>query len=107
MFTTNPFSIRTNRGMGEFDPPGTYRERGVEGGARSAREGATHKLWKNGAYRRFSGKQKLPERYDEKSACLRGSSERIKRARRPHPTSLSAVVLALHRRERATKNSKR
>ena len=40
MFTTAPFSIRTVRGMGEFDPPGTYRERGVEGGARSAREGA-------------------------------------------------------------------
>ena len=38
MFTTDPFSIRTNRGMGEFDPPGTYRERGVEGGARTARE---------------------------------------------------------------------
>ena len=40
MLTTNPFSIRADRGMGEFDPPGTYRERGVEGGARSAREGA-------------------------------------------------------------------
>ena len=38
MFTTNPFSIRADRGMGEFDPPGTYRDRGVEGGARSARE---------------------------------------------------------------------
>ena len=24
--------------MGEFDTPGTYRERGVEGGARAARE---------------------------------------------------------------------
>ena len=24
--------------MGEFDPPGTYRDRGVEGGARAARE---------------------------------------------------------------------
>ena len=31
MFTTAPFSIRTYRGMGELDPPGTYRERGVEG----------------------------------------------------------------------------
>ena len=40
MFTTNKFSIRTNRGMGELDSPGTYRERGVEGGARTAREGA-------------------------------------------------------------------
>ena len=38
MFTTAPFSIRTYRGMGEFDPPGTYRDRGVEGGARAARE---------------------------------------------------------------------
>ena len=38
MFTTNTFSIRAERGMGEFDSPGTYRERGVEGGARSARE---------------------------------------------------------------------
>ena len=26
--------------MGELDSPGTYRERGVEGGARTAREGA-------------------------------------------------------------------
>ena len=40
MFTTDTFSIRAERGMGEFDPPGTYRDRGVEGGARSAREGA-------------------------------------------------------------------
>ena len=38
MFTTNKFSIRADRGMGELDPPGTYRERGVEGGARTARE---------------------------------------------------------------------
>ena len=38
MFTTDPFSIRTYRGMGEFDPPGTYREWGVEGGAKAARE---------------------------------------------------------------------
>ena len=38
MFTTNTFSIRADRGMGEFDPPGTYRDRGVEGGARTARE---------------------------------------------------------------------
>mgnify|MGYP007084606850 CR=1 FL=1 len=38
MFTTDPFSIRTYRGMGEYDPPGTYRDRGVEGGARTARE---------------------------------------------------------------------
>ena len=38
MFTTDPFSILAERGMGEFDPPGTYRGRGVEGGARSARE---------------------------------------------------------------------
>ena len=38
MFTTDPFSIRAERGMGEYDPPGTYRERGVEGGARTARE---------------------------------------------------------------------
>ena len=38
MFTTDTFSIRAKRGMGEFDPPGTNRERGVEGGARSARE---------------------------------------------------------------------
>ena len=41
------------------------------------------------------------------SGLCPGSSERRKRARRPHPTSLSAVALALHRRERATKNSKR
>ena len=38
MFTTNKFSIRTERGMGEFDPPGTFRDRGVEGGSRTARE---------------------------------------------------------------------
>ena len=38
MLTTNPFSIRTVRGMGEFDSPGTYRERGVERGTRTARE---------------------------------------------------------------------
>ena len=38
MLTTDLFSIRAERGMGEFDPPGTYRDRGVEGGARSARE---------------------------------------------------------------------
>ena len=38
MFTTNTFSILAGRGMGEFDSPGTYRDRGVEGGARTARE---------------------------------------------------------------------
>jgi hypothetical protein len=38
MLTTNPFSIRAKRGMGELDPHGTYRDRGVEGGARTARE---------------------------------------------------------------------
>ena len=31
MFTTNKFSIRTYRGMGEFDPPGTYRDMGGSG----------------------------------------------------------------------------
>ena len=33
MFTTDPFSIRTNRGMGEFDSPGTYRDLGGGGGS--------------------------------------------------------------------------
>ena len=35
MLTTNPFSIRTYRGMGELDPPGTYRDWGVEGESES------------------------------------------------------------------------
>ena len=39
MFTTNNFSIRADRGMGEFDPPGTYRDRGVEGGSESRPRG--------------------------------------------------------------------
>ena len=39
MFTTNTFSIRAERGMGEFDPPGTFRERGVEGGSESRPRG--------------------------------------------------------------------
>ena len=69
MFTTDPFSIREGRGMGEFDPPGTYRDRGVEGGARSAREDVV------GALLRLVRAGKA------------GSS--------PHPTSLSAVALAL------------
>ena len=34
MFTTNTFSIRTYRGMGELDPPGIYRERGDREGGR-------------------------------------------------------------------------
>ena len=82
MLTTNPFSIRTVRGMGEFDSPGTYRDLGG---------------WR--------GERDPPAR--EPSGRSPGSTERVKRARRPHPTSLSAVALALHRRERATKNSKR
>ena len=69
MFTTDPFSIRTYRGMGELDPPGTNRDRGVEGGARTAREGAV------------------------------GTESRLVRAEKagssPPPTSLSAVALAL------------
>ena len=81
MLTTAPFSIRTYRGMGEFDPPGTYRDRGVEGGARTAREDV------------FEAELR------QVRAERAGSS--------PPPTSLSAVALALHRRERATKNSKR
>ena len=77
MFTTDTFSILAKRGMGEFDPPGTYRERG----------------WR--------GEREPPARGP--SGRSPGSSERKERARRPHPTSLSAVALALHRRERATK----
>ena len=33
MFTTDPFSIRAERGMGELDPPGTYRDMGGGGGS--------------------------------------------------------------------------
>ena len=55
--------------MGELDLLGTYRERGVEGGARTAREGAV------------------------------GTESRLVRAEKagssPPPTSLSAVALAL------------
>ena len=40
MFTTDPFSIRAERGMGEFDLPGTFRERGVEGEPVAAPPGA-------------------------------------------------------------------
>ena len=40
MFTTDTFSIRADRGMGEFDPPGTYREWGVEGEPAAAPPGA-------------------------------------------------------------------
>ena len=39
MLTTAPFSIRTYRGMGELDSPGTYRDRGVEGGSESRPRG--------------------------------------------------------------------
>ena len=39
MLTTAPFSIRTYRGMGELGSPGTYRERGVEGGSESRPRG--------------------------------------------------------------------
>ena len=69
MLTTAPFSIRTYRGMGEFDPPGTYRDRGVGGGARTAREDV------------FGAEPR------QVRAERAGSS--------PPPTSLSAVALAL------------
>ena len=39
MFTTNKFSIRTNRGMGELDSPGTYRDRGWRGERADRRRG--------------------------------------------------------------------
>ena len=69
MLTTAPFSIRTYRGMGELGSPGTYRERGVEGGARTAREDV------------FEAELR------QVRAERAGSS--------PPPTSLSAVALAL------------
>ena len=40
MFTTDPFSIRAERGMGEFDSSGTYRDRVVEGEPAAAPPGA-------------------------------------------------------------------
>ena len=59
--------------MGELDLLGTYRERGVEGGARTAREGAV------------------------------GTESRLVRAEKagssPPPTSLSAVALSFPKKK--------
>ena len=113
MFTTNTFSIRTNRGMGEYDPPGTYRDLGGGGGAR--RRAAGGGCSGDGRVAAVEKRKRAPSSVSvfrapqqgrsarALSYCLSvvvtGSLLRFVRGNggfsRPHPTSLSAVALAL------------